>query len=430
MSLALLGGDKAVTLDYQQVGNRPLVSDKARAAVNALMDKGELSVSPIVREFEKKFIAYTGATYAIAMNNGTATLNSAVWAVGVEPGDEVLVPSYTFWATVVPIISARGTPVFCDVDPKTFCIDPAEIEKKITSKTKAIMVVHVWGSPCDMDAIMAIAKKHKLKVIEDCSHAHGAEYKGKKVGTIGDAGCFSMQDSKLLVAGEGGIMVTSDATVYARAIAFGHYERVRELPPESTYSKYTLTGMGYKYRAHPLGVAIANTEIDILDERNDIRDAAGRYLETEVAKLGFVVPQKLYDGVRRVYSYHYVNYDASKLGGVSMTTMLKALSAEGVICGTCGYGRLHYAPLFEEGGAYGECGPAEMDVKLPVTESLAQTTFMMAPRFENHCSDLVAQYIEAYRKLAANVDALVAYDKQQKQDDTAANSGRSINLFK
>ncbi len=430
MSLALLGGEKAVRLDYEKVGNRPLVDEKSRAAVNAVLDSNKLSMNPIVREFEKKFADYIGAQYALAMNNGTATLNSAVWAVGVEPGDEVIVPSYTFWATVVPILSARGVPVFCEVDPETFTLDPADIERRITPRTKAIMVVHVWGCPADMDAIMAIAKKHNLKVIEDCSHAHGATYKGKKVGTIGDAGCFSMQDTKLLCAGEGGVFVTNDRDVYERAVAYGHYERIRELPPDSPYSKYTLTGMAYKYRVHPLGIAVANVELDRLDERNEIRDSQGKRLEDEVAKLGFIRPQKVPEGARRVYAYHYVRYDASKLGGLSLNTLLKAVSAEGVLCGTCGYGRLHYAPIFVEGGPYHDCGPAVPDLRLPVTEALGEDTFMMAPRFENICPELVNQYIEAYYKVLENLDALITYEKELGVTTTQENTGRSINLFR
>jgi dTDP-4-amino-4,6-dideoxygalactose transaminase len=190
----------------------------------------------------------------------------------VGPGNEVIVPSYTFWATAVPIIAANGVPVFCDVDPDTYCIDPREIVKKITPRTKAIMVVHVWGNPADMHSIMEIGAKYKLKVIEDCSHAHGSLWKGKKVGIIGDVGCFSLQGSKTLPAGEGGILVTDNREYYEIAVAYGHYDRVEKFPENSEYKKYSLTGLGYKFRANPLGITIANHGLDELDQRNAIRN--------------------------------------------------------------------------------------------------------------------------------------------------------------
>ena len=167
--LALLGGEKAVRLDYEKVGNRPLVTEKGLDAAVRLMKKGEISQSPTVKAFEKRFADYAGAQYAVACNNGTAALDCALFAVGVRPGEEVIVPSYTFWATVVPILAEHAVPVFCDVDRDTFCVDPEDIERKITPKTKAIMLVHVWGNPCNMDAILKIAKRHHLGVIEDCS---------------------------------------------------------------------------------------------------------------------------------------------------------------------------------------------------------------------------------------------------------------------
>lgn len=429
--LALCGGSKSVTLDYESVANLPVVSEKSVEAVNKLLEKSEISMSSTVKEFETRFAAYIGADYGLALNNGTASLHTALFAAGVCQGDEVLVPSYTFWATVVPIVSAHGTPVFCDVDPKTFCMDPSDMEKRITSKTKAIMVVHVWGNPCDMDAVMALAKKHGLKVIEDCSHAHGAMYKGKKVGSIGDIGCFSLQGSKLLTAGEGGILVTSDRECYERAMAFGHYERLENLPEDSGYKKYVLTGMGHKYRAHPLGIAIANTELDILDQRNATRNRWGKELENKIADLDYIIPQECYSGAEREYAYQYCRFDNEKLGGVSTYTLLKALHAEGVVCGYCGYGRLHYAPFFTEGGAYGDCGPHDAGLSLLVTEALGRETLMIAPRFEKDCPELVEQYANAYHKIANNVQALVEYEKANgHQDSLNTLSGRSISIFK
>ena len=429
--LAVLGGEKTVRLDYEKVANRPLVTEKGLNDAVGLMKKGLISQSPNVKAFEKRFADYVGAKYAIATNNGTASLDCGLFAVGVRPGEEVIVPSYTFWATVVPIIAEHAVPVFCDVDPKTFTIDPADIERKITPKTKAIMLVHVWGNPANMDAVMKVAKKHHLKVIEDCSHAHGAKYRGTNVGLIGDVGCYSMQASKLLCGGEAGILVTNNFECYERALCLGQYDRISELPEDSVYREYALTGMGHKYRPHPVAIAIANANLDELDERNAIRNRNAETFAKSIADIPFLRQQQLNEGAEREYSYQYYFYDKAKFGGIRTITFLKALSAEGVICGYCGYGRLHKAPLFLQGGAYGDCGAHKVPVSLPVTELLADQTFLAAPRFENECPELLKQYAEAYHKIAGNMDALADFD--QNYDATAMQkhlSGRSVALFK
>lgn len=429
--LAVLGGEKTVRLDYEKVANRPLVTEKGMSAVVDLMAKGEISFSSSVSAFEKRFAEYVGAKYAIATNNGTASLDCALFAAQVRPGEEVIVPSYTFWATVVPIIAEHAVPVFCDVDPETFCIDPADIERKITPKTKAIMLVHVWGNPANMDAIMKVARKHHLKVIEDCSHAHGAKYRGTNVGLIGDVGCYSMQASKLLCGGEAGILVTNDRECYERALSLGQYDRISKLPEDSTYRQYALTGMGHKYRPHPLAIAIANANFDELDERNAIRNANAEKFAASIADIPFLRAQKINEGGEREYAYQYYFYDKEKFGGIGTITLLKALSSEGVTCGYCGYGRLHKAPLFLQGGAYGDCGAHADPASLPVTELLAEQTFMAAPRFENLCSELLQQYAEAYHKVAANEKDLAEYDRAHDFAEERKNlSGRSVALFK
>jgi dTDP-4-amino-4,6-dideoxygalactose transaminase len=429
--LALFGGPKAVTLDYNKAGNVPIINDKARENVNSLLDKDEISMSPIIEKFEHRFADYIGARYAVTANNGTAALEAAMFAVGIKPGDEVLVPSYTYWASAVSIVAARGIPVFCEVDKDTYNFDLEDARKKLTSRTRAIMVVHVWGNPCDMKAIMAFAKENNLKVVEDCSHAHGASLDGKKVGILGDVGCFSMQSSKLLPAGEGGILVTNDRDICERSVSIGHYDRVPKLPEDSPYRKYALTGMGYKYRPHPLGIAIADAMLDTLDERNAMRNKNGMALEEHLSDLAFIKPQKMYEKAVRQYSYHYVYFDNSRLGGISTYTLLKALSAEGVICGYCGYGRLHQAPFFKEGGTYGDCGKQTEEIKLPVTEELGKQTFMIAPRLEKPCDELIEQYSAAYHKIAANVDALIEYNRENDPDEALKKvTGYSIDIVK
>jgi dTDP-4-amino-4,6-dideoxygalactose transaminase len=412
--LALFGGSKAITLDYEKFGNRPLVNAQGRSDVISLMEKGELSQSNLIYRFEERFAHYTGAQYALACCSGTSSIHAALFAAGVEPGDEVLVPSFTYWASMGPVYWLNATPVFCEVDPETHCIDPKDLEKRISAKTKAIVPVHVWGNPCDMDAIMDIARSHNLKVVEDCSHAHGTKYRGRHVGTIGDIGCYSLQGSKLLPGGEAGVIITNSRDYFEKSMAFGQYDRLLRLNDDSPYRKYKLTGMGLKTRPHPFAIALANSSLDELDERNLIRNANARKLEESVSDLDFISFPKAPEGGERQYSYHYMNYVPSKFEGVRSYSFLRALNAEGVLCGYCGYGRLHLSPLVLEGGPFKPLAAnPKKPVSLPVTEFMAVNTFLGAPRFENDCPELIGQYAAAYHKVAAAGDELKEYDKKQ-----------------
>ncbi len=424
-TLALFGGEKTVTLDYKKEATIPICRENGIKEVNRLMEIGETSQSPVTVKFANRFATYTGATYALCTSNGTSALHSALFAVGVEPGDEVIVPSYTFWASVTPIIASHAIPVFCDVDEGTFCIDPHEILAHITPKTKAIMVVHVWGNPCDMDSIMEIAQKYDLKVIEDCSHAHGASYHGIKTGIWGDVGCFSLQGTKTLPGGEGGILVTNNEEYYERAVALGHYDVIPTLNSSSPYRKYALTGMGYKYRIHPFAAALANAALDDLDEISAIREQNARKLNNGLDGIPFLTPQGEYKDTKRVFSYHYGRYIPTFEHIKEPYALLKALSSEGVSCGYCGYGRLHTAPLFLEGGPFGDCKKNSEGLK--VTELLAHTTFLIAPRFEKPCDALINQYIDAYHKVADNIGEILAYARKNTfEKELSELSGRSI----
>ncbi len=429
---AILGGPKTITIDYNQVGTLPICSPKGIKMVHELMEKGETSQSPIITQFADRFAKYTGSPYALCTNNGTAALDSALFAVGVKPGDEVIVPSYTFWASVTPIIAQHAVPIFCDVDLETSCIDPSDIEHHISKRTRAIMVVHVWGNPCDMDAIMAIAKKHGLAVIEDCSHAHGATYKGRPIGTLGDIGCFSLQGTKTLPAGEGGILVTANETYYERAVALAHYDVIPSLAKNSPYQRYDLTGMGHKYRIHPFAAALADSQLDELDARSVIRRKNAELFDNGIAHIPFLKKQEEYEGASRVFSYHYYRYIPATKNPSETYVFLKALHAEGAMVGYCGYGRLHTAPLFTEGGPYGDCKPQDPSIvtPLPVTDLLAKTTFLAAPRFETDCTDLVEQYIAAYQKVANHIEEIRAYaDTHDFSKELEKLSGRSIAML-
>jgi dTDP-4-amino-4,6-dideoxygalactose transaminase len=210
-----------VVTDPKDIFAWPIITKEDEEAVLEVLRRGAMSARDVTLQFEEEYARWQGNRYALGFNNGTSALQTAMWAVGVRAGDEVISQSVTYWATILPCRSLGAIPVFAEIDPDTFTIDPNDIEHRITERTKAIIAQHNYGHPTDMDPVMAIAKKHGLKVIEDISHAQGSLYKGKKMGTFGDVSGISLMSQKSLAAGEGGFLTTDDQEIYERAIAWG-----------------------------------------------------------------------------------------------------------------------------------------------------------------------------------------------------------------
>jgi perosamine synthetase len=255
--------------------SRPLLGKEESERVIDAITKGNISSfqAGYIQEFEDKFKAFLGVKHAVAVSSGTGALHLAILALQIKEGDEIIVPTMTMMASIFAPLYERAIPVPIDMDPKTFNIDPYLIEAKITSKTKAIMVVHLYGHPVDMDPIMDIAKRHNLFVIEDAAEAHGAEYKGKKVGSIGDIGCFSMYANKIITTGEGG-MVTTNNDDYS--------EKIRSLKALSFGKEQKLMheSLGYNYRITNLQAAVGVGQMEkvagIIKRK---RDMAAYYIE-------------------------------------------------------------------------------------------------------------------------------------------------------
>ena len=226
----------------------------------------------IFSDFENKFAKYHNRKFAILCNSGTSAIHSMFVAADLKEGDEVICPAYTFFATVTPLLFTGAKPILCDCD-ENGNIDPEEILKKITKKTKAVVITHMWGVPARMDKLVSICKKKKLLLLEDCSHAHGALFKNKIVGSFGDLSAWSLQGAKNITGGEGGIMTTNNRNFYERALLLGHYNKrcSREIGPDSKWNKYKITGMGLKYRAHPLAIAIADKLFDNIKKNSKFR---------------------------------------------------------------------------------------------------------------------------------------------------------------
>lgn len=277
-----------------------------------------------VETFERRFAEYHGVPYGVTVVNGTVSLRIALWAAGIKAGDEVIVPPYTFLATASAVLESNATPVFVDLEPDTYNIDPAAVEKAITPRTRAIIPVHFAGLPADMDAIMAIAKRHNLTVIEDAAHAHGAEYKGRRVGSIGHMSSFSFQSSKNLCSGEGGIILTGDKDLYEKCRSMQNCGRV---PGGAWYEHHVICG---NYRLSEFQGGLLNAQFDRMDEQVRHREEMGLYLQDKLRDVPGIAPQNRNRyAVRHGYHLFSFRYD-EQVYGAPRAAFIKALAAEGV----------------------------------------------------------------------------------------------------
>jgi dTDP-4-amino-4,6-dideoxygalactose transaminase len=340
--LAINGGSKTIDKNFEW----PVFDETEINAVADVVRSGKWGnpdCGDIVKSFEDDFAAFCGVKYALTCVNGSVALRIALIATGVKPGDEVIIPPYTFIATSTIVLEANCVPVFVDIDPDTYNLDPEKIEAAITSRTKAIIPVHFAGQACEMDKIMAVAKKHNLKVIEDACHGHGAEYKGKKLGTIGDAGCFSFQSSKNLTSGEGGMVITNDEHLFDMMNSLRNVGRVKG---GQWYEHHYL---GCNYRMTQLQVVLLVNQLRRLKEQTFRRHQNGTYLNSLVEKIDGIKPLGRGKG-ETLHSYHiYIfKYDKSKFNNLPKAEFAQMLAAEGVPC-FMGYPKpLYKQPLFQD----------------------------------------------------------------------------------
>lgn len=295
-----------------------------------------------VAEFEHRFAAMHGCKHGIAVVNGTVSLRLGLMAAGIRAEDEVIVPPYTFFSTASAVIEANAVPVFADIDLDTFNMDPKAIEAVLTPRTRAVIPVHFAGQIADMDAIMAIARKRRLVVIEDAAHAHGASSRGRPAGSIGHLGSFSFQSSKNLTAGEGGMLTTNDDMLAESCRSLHNCGRVRG---GVWYEHHMISG---NYRLGEFQGAILNSQLDRLERQTTTRDRNGQYLASRLSILPGVFPQKRsVDCTRHSYHLFMLRIDANAFGA-PRTAVLQALQAEGIPC-SGGYGfSLHHQPMFRK----------------------------------------------------------------------------------
>jgi dTDP-4-amino-4,6-dideoxygalactose transaminase len=339
-----------------KAGNEPLRGEIDRA-IKEVIDSGAFAGGPFVEAFEQDFAAYCGADYALGLGNGTDALWLALLASDVGPGDEVITVPSTFMATAEAITYCGAKPVFVDIDERTYTMDPSAIEKAITMRTRAIVPVHLFGQTADMDPILEIARKHGLRVIEDAAQAHGAEYKGRKAGTIGDAGCFSFYPGKNLGAfGEAGAVVTNDPVIR---------ERIRVLRDHGQVKKYHHTMIGWNCRMDGIQGAVLRVKLRSLERGNQCRRALAVQYDRALADVeGIVIPMKA------PYAKHVYHIYAIRVH--DRDTVIRSLSEQGVGTG------IHYPIPVHLQAAYRSLGYGRG--AFPVAEQCADE-FVSLPMF-------------------------------------------------
>jgi perosamine synthetase len=346
--------------------------------------------------------------------------------VGV--GDEIICPSITYWASCLPAYSLGATVVFAEIDPQTLCLDPADVEHRITSRTRAIVAVHYLGHPADMDPIVEIARRHNVKVIEDVSHAHGALYKGRKAGTLGDVAAASCMTGKSLAIGEAGILTTDDREIYERALAFGHYERFGANADLATDYLRPLTGLplgGYKYRMHQMSAAVGRVQLKQYDARiAEIQRAMNHFWDLLEGVPGLRAHRPPKDSGTTMGGWYAARglYVPEELGGLSVTRFAQAVRAEGAPCSPGVNAALHLHPLFTTADVYGHGQPTRIanttgDIShlqqppgsLPISEGIGARTYSI-PWFKHERPEIIGEYAAAFRKVAEHYRDLLADD--------------------
>lgn len=426
--LAISGGNPILKrTDYR---NWPVITKDDRRLINEVLDSGIFAggTAPQVTSLEKEWAQYVGSKHCLTTTSGTAALHMALAAVGVGPGDEVITSAFTFLASASCALHQNAIPIFVDIDPRTYCMDPNRVEAAINERTKAIIPVHIQGMPADLDPIMAIAQKHKLYVIEDACQAHGATYKGRKVGTIGHVGAFSLNNYKNMPGGEGGLFTTDDESLLKKGMllrCFG--DEVDEVSQRRIYNASIL---GYMYRNQELPAAMARAQLMHLDENNAVRIANANFLTRELGRIPGVLPPYCPPECSSVYFMYNVRFDP-KAAGVECEprrfriAIEKALYKEGVLVGQwqtmpvpaqdlfqskLGYGGSHYPWTINE--AKGIKYSYWVD-DYPVTQQLCDTYTIVHGIHAPNGLELMEKIVTAFQKVFGNLDEVIAHGDEQ-----------------
>ena len=420
-ALAIAGGPPAVSEPTGDLFTWPIITEEDEAAVLEVLRRGAMSATDVTLKFEEDLKQWFAAPHVLCHNTGTAAIQAALWAVGVRRGDEVISQSMTYWGSSLQVFSLGATVVFSEMDPKTLTLDPADIEHRITERTKAIVPVHYCGHPTDMDPIMEIAEKYGIKVVEDVSHAQGALYKGRLVGTLGHVGAMSIMSGKSLPCGEGGFLVTQDEQIYERAAAWGHYGRTGQLQDEEVNPFAGMPLGGYKYRMHQLSSAVGRVQLKgYRDKMAVIQEAMNYFWDRLEGTPGIGAhrpPVATGDTMGGWYAAKGL-YRPEELNGLPVARYCEAVNAEipeGFSTRPGANQLMHLHPVLNDADIYGDGKPtrnafSDRDMRqplgsLPVTETLPERCFSI-PWFKHYRPEQIDEYVAAFRKVAENADQL------------------------
>lgn len=405
--LALKGGEPVRKKPFPKW---PIFSEREMKALKDVLESGFWGVGGSrKKEFEEKFAAYQHAKYGIAVTSGTTALEISLRALGLGCGDEVIVPSYTFMATAIAVLYVNAIPVFADIDPETYNIDPKSVEAMISERTRAILPVHIGGRPADMDALLSLAKKHNLYIVEDACQAWGAEWKGLRVGAIGEMGAFSFQSSKNITSGEGGMIVTNSEDLYVKAWSLHNCGRMSQ----AAWYEHHLPGANYRITEFQAAVLLA--QMERFDEQTEKRIENARYLNSKLSKIDGVKPLKDDERItRNVYHLYIFRFNPEAFDGISKSKLARALQAEGIPA-SVGYSKpLYKEPYLEyfkkcplSCPHYGK-SMDYLNVKMPAAEKACYYEGLWLPQYVLLGSrDDMDDIISAFEKIKENMDEII-----------------------
>ena len=409
--LAIAGGAPVRTKPFPEW---PQFDEREKRAILGVLESRNWGGYPFPNHlaglFSQRFAAHQDAKHALCAANGTVTLETALKAIGIQPRDEVIVPAYTFEATAAPVLRLGAIPVFVDVLPDTYCIDPAAAAAAVNSRTRAIIPVHLAMSMADMDAIAELAARHGLKILEDCAHAHGAKWRNRGAGSIGDAGSFSMQTTKLMTAGEGGVVTTSDDEVFELCQSYANCGRA------SQTDSFQHRILGFNYRMTEFQAAILLAQLERLPEQTELRAERAARLSKGLSTIPGISLLRKDERLKTQAIYQFVfKYDAAAFAGASRDRFVAALEAEGIPADGLFYEPVYRSALFNvdprDFPALGSPRAEDLPwarTRCPVAERAAYVESVWLPHQLLLGSEQdVDQIVEAVEKIQSNLDDLL-----------------------
>ena len=396
---AIAGGTPIRSRASRLIFGAPMLGEEEVASVAACIRSNWIGLGARVERFEQEFARYKGAPYALAVNSGTAAIHLSFAALGIGPGDEVIAPAMTFCSTIHPIVHTGAKPVLVDCRRDTFNIDPEQIPSRITPRTKAILVVHMCGRCCEMDPIVEIARRHGLRVIEDCAHAIESTYRGRVAGLMGDAGCFSFYPTKNIATGDGGMVITRDPQLFERAKVLSLHGMTADAWSrfEGGPSGYEVVEAGFKYNMTDIAAALGLPQLAKIEERWPLRERIWLQYNKQMKELPLVLPPDTEPQSRHAYHLYTPLLMLEELR-VGRAEIVAALEAENIGVG------IHYVPVHQQPYYRQQLGFKDSDFPNATFVGERTLSLPLSPAMSEHdAADVVTALTRICRYYAASV---------------------------